>query len=289
MSTRFAPLQSHLYAVVDAAARPERIYPLLQQSGKAFRSAYAGLPEEALGPASLFVIPVDDTGAEWFRELDRIDLYSPCLSMVWSYVDLDSLVTHLQAFLFADIGDNMTALVRFFDPRNTGAVFGIWGEQIRSIFMSPIERWMYRGRHRDTQSITNDAPASQRTFRSILIQFDQADIDALMAHTEPDELLATLIETDIVDGKPAYCERFADFLPRYQQAIRWDLTEPADRLVFCQHTYRYGMSFDRNPEIQNLLSGHKATGESLGVAIKRISGSVWEQIEYTRDFGTVEA
>ncbi|WP_249172904.1 DUF4123 domain-containing protein [Burkholderia vietnamiensis] len=214
--------QARLMGLIDAAVCPPKVEPLLRQAGVPFRSIFAGLPEEELGPASLFLVPVSDTGADWFAEIDQLDLKSPCLSLIWSRVEMDALVTHLQAFLFADIGDNMTAMVRFFDPRNTAVVFDAWGEQVRAMFMSPIEQWMYRGRHKAWQCIQNDSTASARICRSVMVQLEQADIDLLTAHTEPDEILAALIESGDANGDRPYFDRFGDFVPRYHRALQWE-------------------------------------------------------------------
>lgn len=272
-----------LLGLVDAAARPAEIHALLERSGEPFQSVFADLPEAALGPASLFLVPIADTEAEWVAELDRIDLHTPCLSLVWSRVDLESLVAHLQAFLFADIGENMTAMVRFFDPRCADAVFKVWGDRIIEMFTGPIERWMYRGRHKDWQRIQNDSLTGARIFRSLLIRLDQADIDVLTAHTEPDELMAVLIENDVVDGRRPYLERFADFISRYEQARQWGLADATDRLAFCEHSYRYGAEFDQHHWIRDVLRRCRANGESLRTAFLQVPGVIWQEIEQARN------
>lgn len=270
---------ARLMGLIDAAVCPPRVVPLLERSGVPFRSVFAGLPEEELGPASLFLVPVSDTDADWFAELDQLDLQSPCLSLIWSRVEMDALVTHLQAFLFADIGDNMTAMVRFFDPRNTGVVFDAWGEQVRAMFMSPIEQWMYRGRHKAWQRIQNDSTSSARICRSVMVQLEQADIDVLTAHTEPDEILAALIESGDANGDRPYFDRFEDFIPRYHRAVQWGITEPGDRLVFCQYTYLYGIDFDRHQFVHDLLTRRQQSHELFGVAIARVPMNVWAEVE----------
>jgi hypothetical protein len=275
-----------LFGLIDGAACPAKIQPLLEHAGVDFRSVYAGLPEEELGPAALFLAPIGDTEADWVVELDQIDIHSPCLSLIWSRVDLDDMVTHLQAFLFVDIGDGMTAMVRFFDPRNIGAVFNVWGEQIQKIFMGPMERWMYRGRHEDWQRIENDSLTGARICNSIMVRLDQADIDALTAHTEPDELLAALIRSDLVDAAPPYLERLADFMPRYRQALQWGLTEAADRLNFCQHTYLYGLEFDRHPRLHDALATRKTTGQPFSLVVDGMPGYVWDEVKRKRSMQT---
>ncbi|WP_431227329.1 DUF4123 domain-containing protein [Burkholderia contaminans] len=278
-------MQSHinerhvrLFALVDGAAAPEPLQAVREQSGVAFMNVYEGLPEAESGLASLFLIPVPDAGAAWVTELDRIDRHSPCLSLVWGRVPIDQLAAHLRAFLFADIEEGVTAMVRFFDPRNTGAVFDVWGESIRDVFMGPIERWMYRGRHRDWQNIENDALHGAKICRPILIELDQADIDALTTHTEPDELLAVVTDSGLVDSARPYLDRLADFMPRYEQALHWGLTEPSDKLGFCRNTYLYGMEFDRHPEVAGALNMRKALDTTFYSAMDGVPSHVWRAL-----------
>ncbi|WP_321800308.1 DUF4123 domain-containing protein [Burkholderia sp. BCC1988] len=277
--------RARLLCLIDAGASPALIYPLLEKSGADFRSVYSGLPEEELGPASLFLAPITDTEADWVVELDRIDRQSPCLSLVWSRVEPQTLVAHLQAFLFADIGDGMTAMVRYFDPRITDAVFKVWGDQIGGIFMGPIERWMYRGRHEHWQRIENDSLTGARICRSIRIELEQSDVDALCAHTEPDELLASLVETGLADLGGSYLERFNDFLPRYQRAVQWGFSEPADRFAFCHHSYLYGSDFDHHRCIYDALAGREK-GKSFGSVMDTVPRHVWDELKRKRDVET---
>jgi len=276
--------QAQLFGLVDAAACPEKIFALLERSGERFQSVYAELPEDEAGLASLFVVRVSDEKADWVEELNQIDLHTPCLSLLWSRVDQGSLVTHLQAFLFADIGDNMAAMVRYFDPRNIGAVLGAWGKQVSGMFMAPVEQWLYRGRHPGWQRIRNDSRDDARICRSIVIRLNQSEVDALTAHTEPDELLATLIENGVVDRERPYVERFSDFIPRYHQAVQWQISEPADRLLFCHYTYLYGETFDKHILINDLLMQGERTGESFRKLVSRVPAGAWTQIEHARKY-----
>ncbi|VXB39346.1 Type VI secretion protein ImpA (modular protein) [Burkholderia sp. 8Y] len=218
------------------------------------------------------------TRADWVTELEWIDLHSPCLSLLRTPVDADSLVAHLQAFLFAEIGDNMTAMIRYFDPRNTSAVLDIWGKEIRELFTAPIEQWMVRGRYEGWQRIQDTPQRSGPICASVSIRLEQAQTDALMAHTEPDELLAVLIENEVVDGTRPYFARLTDFLPRYRQALQWGITEPGDRLLFCQYSYLYGAAFDRHSNVHEALTRRKRTGESFRLTISQIPKAVWDYI-----------
>jgi hypothetical protein len=278
--------RAQLFALVDGAANPASIHPILENSGVDFKSVYEGLPEEKLETASLFLAQIDDPDADWVTELDRIDRYSPSLSLVWGRVGLVDLAAHLRAFLFADIGDGMTALVRFFDPRNTQAVFDVWGDQIFNLFLGPIERWMYRGRHPAWQRVENDTLTGARLCRSITIHLDQAEIDALTEQTEPDALLALLIEAGVIKEGQPYVDRFADFVPRYKRALQWGLADTTDRLLFCQHTYAYGLEFDRHPRIVEALMARKASGKKFSLIVDAVPLYVWDELARKRGLKT---
>jgi hypothetical protein len=275
--------QSQLFGLIDGAACPARILPLLEQSGTPFASLFDGLPEEQLGPAALFLARIDDPDATWVSELDQIDLHSPCLTLVWSYVALPDLVAHLRAFLFTGIGDGMSTMIRFFDPRNTGAVLGMWGEQIRNVFLAPLDRLKYRGRHEQWQTIRNDALKAGRITRSVVIDLEQKDIDALMAHTEPDELMASLVDLGHLDEALSYRSRFLDFEPRYRRAVEWGFIEPKDRLDYCEFTYRYGTSFDQHRYVRDALTACRGSGGSFDQMVDRVPGWVWSDLKRSHD------
>jgi len=267
-----------LFGLIDGAAHYPLIHDVLTASGARFLSVFAGMPEEALGAASFFVFEIDDPAVPWVTELDRADEHLPCLSLIRSRVGLEDMATHLRAFLLADMGDGMTALIRYYDPRNIEAVLKAWGEPVQRIFMSPIQQWLYRGRHPAWQSVLNDSADDARICKSLHLRFDQAELDALAAHTEPDEVLHSLIKNEFVDGTRPYLTRFSDFLPRYRQALNWGLAQPADRLQFCEHTYLYGPEFDRHPYVQESLLQRKANGRSYEAAMQKLPGNVWTEL-----------
>jgi len=279
VSGKMAP---QMFGLVDGAASPGKIEALLEQSGSAFVSVYEGLPEEQAGAASLFLVRIDNPMASWAHELDQIDLHSPCLVLIWSDVELSDLAAHLRAFLFADIGDGMTAMVRYFDPRNTGAVFRVWGEQLRNMFMAPIEQLKYRGRSEQWFTVSNRSEEAGRVSRSVVVRFDQQDIDALTAHTEPDHLMASLTDLGYIDEARPYRERFLDFEPRYQRALDWGLVETRDRLAYCDFAYRYGDGFDREASIRDALDARRRNAESFENAMHRVPARVWRALKRAR-------
>lgn len=268
-----------MFGLVDGAASPGRIQSLLEQSGAPFVSVYEGLPEQQAGAASLFVVRIDDPEVPWAGELDQIDLYTPCLVIVWSRVDLPDLAAHLRAFLFADIGDGLAAMVRYFDPRNTEVVLRVWGDQLSNLFMAPLERISYRGRHEQWLTVRNGSLETGRSSRSVVIEFAQDDIDVLTEHTQPDELMASLADLGHIDEGQPYRERFLDLEPRYKRAIDWGLVEARDRLGYCEYSYRYGIRFDTDAAVRDALDARRRNADTFENAMTRVPARVWRMMK----------
>ncbi|WP_321964437.1 DUF4123 domain-containing protein [Paraburkholderia sp. J7] len=280
MQKNLATRPVRMYALVDGAASPGKIQPLLEQSGAPFVSLYEGLPEQQAGAASLFLGRIDNPQAPWANELDLIDLYTPSLVLVWSRVDLPELAAHLRAFLFADIGEGATAMVRYFDPRNTRAVLHVWGEQLTNLFMAPLEQVSYRGRHEQWTTFRNSSREAGRTSRSVVIELSQQDIDALTAHTEPDELMASLIELGRIDEARPYRERFLDLEPRYKRAIDWGLVEARDRLGYCDYSYRFGIDFDTDTVVREALDARRRNAGTFEHAMTSVPARIWRALKH---------
>ncbi|MFP6559557.1 type VI secretion system protein TssL, long form [Paraburkholderia sp. B3] len=82
----------HLFGLVDGAASPANIQPLLEQSGAQFVSLYAGLPEAQLGPASLFLVRIESADAPWVADIPDVRL------------DSKQLIDSLRALLVEEFG-----------------------------------------------------------------------------------------------------------------------------------------------------------------------------------------
>jgi hypothetical protein len=270
--------RTRLMGLIDGATDPS-IYELVMESGTPFLSVYEGLPEAALGQAGLFLIEIEDPDAEWVVRVDQLDLQTPCLSLIWSRVSPDDLAVHLRAFLIVDIPGGKTALMRYFDPRATGAVFQVWPDSLMGTFISPIERWLYRGRNKDWQRVENDSLTGADICQSVKISLDQTQLDLLTAHCEPDGMLAALIELGRVDPDVPYLDRLSDFMPRYERAVHWGLIGAVDRKRYCEYSYLQGETFDRHPYVHGVLSERETTGDSFDAVMDRVPRYVWAEVE----------
>jgi hypothetical protein len=279
MTTSFMSSSRPLFGLIDGSAHFPKIYEVLKSSGAPFESVFAGLPENALGPAALFLVEIDDVNADWVAQLDGFDQQLPCLSLIRSRVGLGDMAVHLRAFLIADIGDGMSAMIRYYDPRSIDAMLKAWGEEVQRIFMSPIETWLYRGRHANWQSVSNDVLDKPLICQSIRLQFDQAELNELAAHNEPDIVLHAMIELEQVDPSQPYLARFMDFYPRYQRALAWRLEQPTCRLNFCRDTYVYGREFDAYSPVKQALTARAASGETYLAVMERLPSYVQDELK----------
>ncbi len=54
---------ARMFVLIDATVSPQ-VHTLLVESGTPFQSVYAGLPEDELGSAALFLARIDDASAD---------------------------------------------------------------------------------------------------------------------------------------------------------------------------------------------------------------------------------
>ncbi|MEM5433036.1 DUF4123 domain-containing protein [Cupriavidus oxalaticus] len=275
MTTERNPV--HIYALADGAQHPLLIGDLVREATE-HRNVFAGLPEEDAGDASLFLAHIANADEPWLAKLDALDQLAPCMTLLWSRVGIDALATHLRQFLVADLGDGLNVLVRYFDPRNLSTVMALWGDDTTRKLMAPIRQWKYRGRESEWKRL--DGPPNGNEFQTapVAIALTQQRVDAFVAHCEPDEMLAGLIEDGIVPGDGLYLRRFLDFIERYKRLAVWQLTEPADRVGYCQYSYRYGADFDQDPEVRSALERRMRDGGTFSARMAEIPDYVWNRV-----------
>ncbi|EYS87920.1 hypothetical protein CF68_01100 [Cupriavidus sp. SK-4] len=267
----------YIYALADGAQHPLLIGNLMREATE-HRNVYAGLPEEDAGDASLFLALIADAGEPWLTRLDELDVQAPCMTLLWSRVGIDALAAHLRHFLIADLGDGLSAMVRYFDPRNLRTVMNLWGEDTTRKLMAPILQWKYRGHEPEWKRVDGPLNGQQVQTAPVAITLGQQQVDDLVAHCEPDEMLAGLIDDGTVPGDGPYLPRFLDFIGRYKRVAAWRITEPADRVGYCQYSYRYGADFDQDPEVRRGLGERSRAGSTFDACMERIPDYVWNRV-----------
>ncbi|MCX0231903.1 hypothetical protein NMW17_24730, partial [Escherichia coli] len=86
------------------------------------------------------------------------------------------------------------------------------------------------------------------------------------------------VESGTAPQDGPYLPRFSDFLHRYQKAAAWGLTEPADRLRFCELSYQYGPAFDEHGSVRIALEKRMHSGSSMAACEEGIHPATWEQL-----------
>ncbi|MFJ4292713.1 DUF4123 domain-containing protein [Cupriavidus sp. NPDC089707] len=275
MTTERNPV--YIYALADGAQHPLLIGDLMREAAE-HRNVYAGLPEEDAGDASLFVAHIIDADEPWLARLDELDLQAPCMTLLWSRVGIDALATHLRQFLVADLGGGVSAMVRYFDPRNLHTVTALWGDETTRKLMAPILQWKYRGHEAEWKRLDGPLNGYQVQMAPVAITLNQQQVDDFLAHCEPDQMLAGLVEDGTVPGDGPYLPRFLDFIERYRRVAAWRLTAHADRLGYCQYSYRYGADFDQDPEVRRALEVRMREGGTFDGCMNRVSDYVWNRV-----------
>ena len=267
-----------LYGLVDGAQYPESIATWVLEFSPEVRSLFEGLPEEEAGNAAPILFEIDDAKSEWVRQIDEMDRYRPCFTVVRSALSIDELKLHLQRFLFVDIGEGMEVLLRWFDPRSLPSILAVWGKAAQAALTRPLTIWMYRGGRSEWQYIGIDARAPAADAGEFPLSFSQQQLDELERHDEPHALMSELSDLGLIDGNQSYATRFQDFLRRYNRAGEWGLTSRADRHAFCVVSYQYGESFERHDEIRSAIRSSIASETPLVQSFEMIPAYVWREL-----------
>ncbi len=267
-----------LYGLVDGAQYPDALATWVLEFSPEVRSLFEGLPEEEAGNAAPILFEIDDAKSDWVRQIDQMDRYRPCFTVVRSALNIDELKTHLQRFLFVDIGEGMQVLLRWFDPRSLSSILEVWGKATQVVLTRPMAMWMYRGRHSEWQHVEIDERAAAAGTGEFPWFFSQQQLDELERHDDPHALMSELSDLGLIDANQSYATRYQDFLRRYNRAGEWGLTSRADRHAFCVASYQYGESFERLDEIRSAIRSSIASEAPLVQSFEMVPAYVWREL-----------
>ncbi|EDT05540.1 DUF4123 domain-containing protein [Burkholderia ambifaria] len=267
-----------LYGLVDGAQYPDSMATWVLEFSPEVRSLFEGLPEEEAGNAAPILFEIDNAKNDWVRQIDVMDRYRPCFTVVRSALSIDEFKLHLQRFLFVDIGEGMQVLLRWFDPRSLPSILEVWGKAARAELTRPMAMWMYRGGHPEWQRVEIDERASVVDAGEFPLSFSQQQLDELERHDEPHALMNEFSDLGLIDVSQSYATRYQDFLRRYNRAGEWGLTSRADRHAFCVASYQYGESFERHDEIRSTIRSSIASRTPLVQSFEMVPAYVWREL-----------
>lgn len=267
-----------LYGLIDGAQYPEAVAPWVFAFSPEVRSLFEGLPEEDAGNAAPLLFEIDNLHAEWMRQIDQMDQYRPCLTVLRSPLAIDDLKTHLQRFLFADIGDGMVVLLRFFDPRTLPSLLATLSEDLRAALTAPILAWLYRGGVCAWQHVEIGENHRSQSIEPPTVSLTSAQLDQLEQCDEPYTLMSELSRLNLFDDAQPYATKFQDFVRRYNRAVQWGLSSRLDRQMYCVASYQYGEQFDQTGFIQGAILASAAGKRPLAESFGEISDQAWQHI-----------
>ncbi|WP_446904271.1 DUF4123 domain-containing protein [Burkholderia sp. YIM B11467] len=267
-----------LYGLVDGAQYPEALAPWVLEYSPEVRSLFEGLPEEEAGNAAPILFEMNDADSEWARQIDLMDQYRPCLTVIRSALSIDELNAHLQRFLFADIGDGMQVLLRLFDPRSLPSILDVCGKEVRAGITYPMSMWMYRGGHMEWQRVEIDEHKHGVDVGQVDVLLAQQQLDELEQRDEPYALVGEMVDLGLIDETQPYAVNYQDFLRRYNRAVDFGLASRADRHAFCVTSFQYGESFDQQNEIRFAIRSSVTGKTPLVQQFERVPAYIWRKL-----------
>ncbi|MCL4630838.1 DUF4123 domain-containing protein [Burkholderia sp.] len=267
-----------LYGLVDGAQYPDALAVWVLEFSPEVRSIFEGLPEEEAGNAAPVLFQIDDVNSDWVRQIDQMDRYRPCFSVLRSVLNIDELKLHLQQFLFADIGDGIQVLLRWFDPRALPSILEVSGEAARVELMRPMTTWMYRGGNSEWQYVAIDERSHAEDAEEFSLSLSQPQLDRLERHDEPHAVMSELSDLGLIDANQPYAIRYRDFRRRYDRANQWGLDLRADIHAFCVASYQYGEKFDRQDEVRSAIRSTVASKTPLIQEFELVPAYVWRDL-----------
>jgi hypothetical protein len=118
----------------------------LVQAGIAWTSLFQGSAEEAALPAAPLLFTLVPAHARLLQWVAEHGTYTSSMLMLSSPIGLHALRDRLARRMSARISDEMSVLLRFFDPRVFEALVGVLDEEQRTLFLNPADCWWYLDR-----------------------------------------------------------------------------------------------------------------------------------------------
>ncbi|KVC55404.1 DUF4123 domain-containing protein [Burkholderia stagnalis] len=270
--------ETKLYGLLDGARYPEALGPFVLEFASEVRSLFDGLPEEEAGYAAPFLVQIDDASADWVKQIDTMDQFNPCMTLIRSKHEIDGLCAHLRCFLIADIGDDMTALVRYFDPRVLPALLDVWDRRVLALLTSPMETWLYRGHASEWIKVNVEGLKGFSSPEPIAITLSAEQIDELERRCDLDAVVETLTDLGEMDADTPYADRYGALEPMYRRALRWGLANTRDRMTFCSFCLRYGSAFDQQSHVKDVIEMAVRESCPLEDLLQTLPQYVWERL-----------
>ncbi|WP_233235290.1 DUF4123 domain-containing protein [Bordetella sp. LUAb4] len=266
-----------LFGLLDGAQYPKGLADLVRKHSSEVCFLFEGFPEREAGDSGPILFAIDDLSKEWVAQIDLVDLHRPCFSVLRSALAIDALQRHLQRFLFADIGEGIEVLLRFYDPRSLPSILTVLDVQWYATLVRPVTKWVYRGCHQTWQEVPLDCGNETPAPAKLPLSLSQAQLDDLERFDEPHRILSELCDQETITAEEPYADRYLDFRRRYDRAVAFGLSPEASRKTFCSMSYMRGEHFYQHDEIRSAILSSVRQGVLLAPELYSIPESVWDE------------
>ena len=267
-----------LYALADAAQNNRLPQAVRDGVSRCLFSYDDEAPVAKVAP-HLVPLPVtqDSKALPWIA---RQALATPCITLIASSVDFETLFAHLVSFLDVRFEDGGEMFLAYWDPMILATLVGqadddtlhvkgpIFTPEQEQAFLDPIEGWWYWNREGRLHCIKRPEQAVRPEKPALPLTFTQAQTDLLVEASVPDHVLNHMQENQPGLLLDIPKEKQYGFVRKHLvEARSWGLTGMGDLVNYCSAAVIYGEALQQDPAIVSLLAEVKAGKRTFDEAL----------------------
>lgn len=295
---------------LDEAGQPIRLYALLDQGGLTSRerqqlryvpqrshgvSLYAGSgldSLEAVGPVLLALPdprktspltfprpPEDDAGTDILvRLLSLATDHAARVTWIWASHDMDTLVAHLQTLLHARLdSDGNDAWFFFYHPSHIKVLHERLPEATRRYMFGPLHAWWSLDLDGALVELDGEGLPVPTAWEVLPIP---DDVVAVLQREAMPALLHSWLQRTRLNprNERRYNDELAQIVPLVERARSHGLGPLEDVATFVAYGLRYGVDYDRHPQLAAALADTVAEKGPLATAYRRTRTDVWQEL-----------
>jgi hypothetical protein len=267
-----------LYALADAAQNNRLPQAIRDGVSRCLFSYDDEAPVSKVAP-HLVPLPLaqDSKTLLW---ITRYALASPCITLIASSADFETVFAHLVNFLEVRFEDGGEMFLAYWDPMILATLVGqadddtlhvkgsVFTPEQQQAFLDPIEGWWYWSRAGRLHCIKRPEQAVQPENPVLPLSFTQAQTDQLVEASVPDHVLNHMRENqpglllDIPkEGQYGFVRKHV------VEARNWGLAGMGDLVNYCSAAVIYGEALQQDPAIMSLLAEVKAGKRTFDEAL----------------------
>ncbi|RAS08794.1 DUF4123 domain-containing protein [Cupriavidus alkaliphilus] len=266
------------YFVIDSSQQPG-YHKRLERNGISFRSLFLGSAEESLQDIAplLVEIPSEPMQIRSFvgSEIARIASRRPCISLLESKLDIDTLAYYLRQFHTIDLPEGRRMILRWYDTRILPVWWAVLDEPQKKAFSREVVNWKYYDRFGDQLALL--LPTCDDSMASCQISLSASQYQGLLEAAEPDVLISHLrniLRDELRRIPPRRLYPFVrDHLKMARNCGLENFDDQVQYLIIAIYT---SGGFVGSPVVKNRLELHDSLHEvSFNEWAENLPSSVW--------------